>query len=62
MRTSTAGIGAADSSLRRALATGIGWSALVLAILAVIAGVVFARRITRPVVALTDAATGHGVR
>jgi two-component system, OmpR family, sensor histidine kinase BaeS len=56
VRTSTAGIGAADSSLRRALATGIGWSALVLAILAVIAGVVFARRITRPVVALTGAA------
>ena len=57
VRTSAAGIGAADSSLRRALATGIGWSALVLAILAVIAGVVFARRITRPVVALTRAAT-----
>ncbi len=56
VRTSTAGIGAADSSLRRALATGIGWSALVLAILAVIAGVVFARRITRPVAALTRAA------
>ncbi len=56
VRTSAAGIGAADSSLRRALATGIGWSALVLAILAVMAGVVFARRITRPVVALTDAA------
>ena len=56
MQTSTAGIGAADSSLRRALATGIGWSALVLAILAVIAGAVFARRITRPVAALTDAA------
>jgi two-component system sensor histidine kinase BaeS len=56
VRTSAAGIGAADSSLRRALATGIGWSALVLAILAVIAGVVFARRITRPVVALTWAA------
>ena len=56
VRTSTAGIGAADSSLRRALATGIGWSALVLAILAVIAGVVFARRITRPVAALTGAA------
>ena len=56
VRTSTAGFGAADSSLRHALATGIGWSALVLAILAVIAGVVFARRITRPVVALTDAA------
>ena len=56
VRTSTAGIGAADSSLRRALATGIGWSALVLAILAVMAGIVFARRITRPVVALTDAA------
>lgn len=56
VRTSTAGIGAADSSLRRALATGIGWSALVLALLAVIAGVVFARRITRPVVALTWAA------
>jgi two-component system, OmpR family, sensor histidine kinase BaeS len=56
VRTSTAGIGAADSSLRRALATGIGWSALVLAVLAVMAGVVFARRITRPVVALTGAA------
>jgi two-component system, OmpR family, sensor histidine kinase BaeS len=56
VRTSTAGIEAADNSLRRALATGIGWSALVLAILAVIAGVVFARRITRPVVALTWAA------
>jgi two-component system sensor histidine kinase BaeS len=56
VRTSTAGIGAADSSLRRALATGIVWSALVLAILAVIAGVVFARRITRPVAALTWAA------
>jgi two-component system sensor histidine kinase BaeS len=56
VRTSTAGIGAADSSLRRALATGIGWSALVLALLAVLAGVVFARRITRPVVALTWAA------
>ena len=56
VRTSTAGIGAADSSLRLALATGIGWSALVLAILAVVAGVVFARRITRPVVALTGAA------
>jgi two-component system sensor histidine kinase BaeS len=56
VRTSTAGIGAADSSLRRALATGIGWSALVLAILAVISGVVFARRITRPVAALTVAA------
>lgn len=56
VRTSTAGIGAAEGSLRRALATGIGWSALVLAILAVIAGVVFARRITRPVAALTWAA------
>ena len=56
VRTSTAGIGAANSSLRHALATGIGWSALVLAVLAVIAGVVFARRITRPVVALTGAA------
>ncbi len=56
VRTSTAGIGAANSSLRRAIATGIGWSALVLAVLAVIAGVVFARRITRPVVALTWAA------
>lgn len=56
VQTSTAGIGAADSSLRRALATGIGWSALVLATLAVIAGVVFARRITRPVAALTGAA------
>ena len=56
VRTSTAGIGAADSSLRRALASGIGWSAVVLAVLAVIAGVVFARRITRPVAALTGAA------
>ncbi len=56
VRTTTAGIGAADSSLRRALATGIGWSALVLALLAIIAGVVFARRITRPVIALTGAA------
>lgn len=56
VRTSTAGIGAANASLRHALATGIGWSALVLAVLAVLAGVVFARRITRPVVALTGAA------
>jgi two-component system, OmpR family, sensor histidine kinase BaeS len=56
VRTSTAGIGAANSSLRRTLATGIGWSVLILAILAVIAGVIFARRITRPVVALTGAA------
>ncbi len=56
VRTSTAGIGAANTSLRHALATGIGWSALVLALLAVLAGVVFARRITRPVVALTGAA------
>lgn len=56
VRTSTTGIGAADSSLRNALAKGIGWSTLVLAVLAVIAGVVFARRITRPVVALTGAA------
>ena len=56
VRTSTTGIEAANSSLRRAIATGIGWSALVLALLAVIAGVVFARRITRPVVALTAAA------
>ena len=55
-RTSTAGIGAANASLRHALATAIGWSALVLAILAVVAGVVFARRISRPVVALTGAA------
>jgi two-component system sensor histidine kinase BaeS len=55
-RTSTAGIEAANTSLRRTLATGIGWSVLVLAVLAVIAGVVFARRITRPVVALTRAA------
>ena len=56
VRTTTAGLGAADSSLRRALATGIGWSSLVLAVFAVIAGVVFARRITRPVIALTGAA------
>jgi two-component system sensor histidine kinase BaeS len=56
VRTSTAGIGAANTSLRHALAAGIGWSALVLALLAVLAGVVFARRITRPVVALTGAA------
>lgn len=56
VRTSTAGIGAADSSLRHALANAIGWSVLVLAVLAVIAGVVFARRITRPLVALTGAA------
>lgn len=56
VRSSTTGIGAADSSLRHALAIGIGWSAAVLAVLAVIAGVVFARRITRPVVALTGAA------
>jgi signal transduction histidine kinase len=56
VRTSTTGIGAADSSLRHALAKGIGWSTLVLAVLAVIAGVIFARRITRPVVALTRAA------
>ena len=56
VRTTTAGIGAADRSLRHAFATGIGWSALVLAVLAIIAGVVFARRITRPVVALTGAA------
>jgi two-component system, OmpR family, sensor histidine kinase BaeS len=56
VRTSTTGIGAANSSLRHALALGIGWSTLVLAVLAVIAGVVFARRITRPVVALTRAA------
>jgi two-component system sensor histidine kinase BaeS len=56
VRTTTAGLGAADTSLRRALATGIGWSSLVLAVFAVIAGVVFARRITRPVIALTGAA------
>lgn len=56
VRTSTTGIEAASGSLRRALASGIGWSALVLAILAVIAGIVFARRITRPVVALTAVA------
>jgi two-component system, OmpR family, sensor histidine kinase BaeS len=56
VRTSTAGIGAANTSLRHALAAGIGWSALVLALLAVLAGVVFARRVTRPVVALTGAA------
>jgi two-component system, OmpR family, sensor histidine kinase BaeS len=56
VRTSTTGIQAASGSLRRALATGIGWSALVLAALAVVAGIVFARRITRPVVALTTAA------
>jgi signal transduction histidine kinase len=55
VRTSTAGIGAADSSLRHALAIGIVWSAVVLAVLAIIAGVIFARRITRPVVALTRA-------
>lgn len=56
VRTSTGGIGAADSSLRHALAIGIVWSAVVLAVLAIIAGVIFARRITRPVVALTRAA------
>lgn len=56
VQTSTMGFGAADNSLRRALATGIGWSVLVLAILAVIAGIIFARRITQPVVALTGAA------
>lgn len=56
VRTSTAGIGAANTSLRHALAAGIGWSALVLAILATFAGVAFARRISRPVVALTGAA------
>jgi two-component system sensor histidine kinase BaeS len=56
VRTSTAGIEAANGSLRRTLAAGIGWSVLVLAVLAIIAGVVFARRITRPVVALTGAA------
>ena len=55
-RTSAAGIGAANTSLRHALAAGIGWSALVLAILATVAGVAFARRISRPVVALTGAA------
>jgi two-component system sensor histidine kinase BaeS len=55
VRTSNAGIGAADTSLRHALASGIGWSALALALLAVVAGVVFARRITRPVIALTAA-------
>ena len=56
VRTSTAGIGADNTALRHALASAIGWSVLVLALLAVIAGVVFARRITRPVVALTGAA------
>ena len=56
VRTSRTGIEAANGSLRRALATGIGWSALVLAVLAVLAGVIFSQRITRPVVALTAAA------
>jgi len=56
VRSSTAGIGAANDSLQLALASGIAWSGLVLAVLAVVAGIVFARRITRPVVALTDAA------
>ncbi len=56
VRTSTVGIGAASGTLRHALAAGIGWSAAVLAVLAVVAGVVFARRITRPIVALTGAA------
>jgi signal transduction histidine kinase len=55
-RTSTSGIGAANTSLRHALAAGISWSAVVLAILAVLAGVIFGRRISRPVVALTRAA------
>ncbi len=56
VRASTIGIGAAGGSLRRALGAGIGWSAALLAVLAVVAGIVFARRITRPVAALTGAA------
>jgi two-component system, OmpR family, sensor histidine kinase BaeS len=56
VQTSTTGIGADDDSLRRALVAAVGGSVLVLAILAVVAGIVFARRITEPVVALTRAA------
>ncbi len=50
------GIGAVGRSLRGTLAAAVAGSAAVMALLAVIAGFVAARRITQPVVSLTRAA------
>ena len=55
VRTGTTGFGAAAASLRSALASALWWSAIVASVLAIVAGIVVARRITRPVLALTAA-------
>ncbi|HVC71374.1 MAG TPA: HAMP domain-containing sensor histidine kinase [Acidimicrobiales bacterium] len=56
VRTGPIGIGAAAVTLRRTLAAAVWWSAAAAAVLAVLAGIVVSRRITRPVVALITAA------
>jgi two-component system, OmpR family, sensor histidine kinase BaeS len=67
VRIGDTGIGAVGDSFRGTLAAAVGGSAAAVALLALIAGFVAARRITRPVVSLTRAAQAmaageHGAR
>jgi two-component system sensor histidine kinase BaeS len=56
IRVGTSGIESVGGHLRHALAGGILLSAVALALLAILVGVIFSRKITRPVTALTTAA------